>query len=311
MTWGDQPTSQQTEQRTSPIVTGKDNRPYFVPMDGKQHVIQIITAGEWLQPMEIWTHDLYNANGGYDGNIFCKKMHKDDHCPYCELNDRAENKAGMKLQNADRPAPIKKKYIFPVIVDECPEHPFAWYKVHEQLLKQIVAAVSAAIANGGQMPKLVIGRAGAGKQSSYTAASTGIPVDMQRMNQLQLPPQNKKYFIDACSYTQQQPTQQYQQQPAQPTQLAQQYQQYQQQPTQQQPTQQQPTQQQYQQQPTPQQPTTNDNGIQQALEYQMNVGIHAGKKLKDLPRDVLEMIARNMYGDVQKHAATILNSGVI
>ena len=316
-TWGSNPAGKTSSPQT-PVTDGKDGKMYFTPVSGVVYHVTILLGGQWQQPLEIWTHDI-KPDGKYQGNIYCQKKSYDDSCLACTDNSQAEYRAGRTLKNGEKPNPLSKKLLFAVMVDELPEYPYLWYKTSEKFVQLIQQAANA---QGGMDKKFAFSRLGTGINTTYTCNSTGMPIDVNKLNQVinTLPPCTKDTFIDTCDYSrftgnnnqmqdpwQQQTQQQYQYTPQQttPTQPQTQYQQpvqnnspiRQQQPVQQQPTHQQP-------------PATQQSGqlSQQAQEFVIDFGPYQGQKMVDLDSDKLQTIANSTVGPINQCAVEILKS---
>lgn len=299
MSWGQQPQGQTGQQRTTALVEGKDGKDYFMPLEGVQYHVTIPMIGEWLQPMEIWTHDVLDANGNWTGNIFCKKMNKNDSCPLCTENELASQRVGRPLKNAERPSPLKKKYIFPVIVDEIPEKPFVWLKTFEKFLIQISEQMS--IMQNAQ--KLIMKKTGKGRDTVYTVGASGVPVNQQAIDGIKdlLPSPTRETFINACDYSDFEKGANQQTSANVGSQV--------QQPIQQQNVQQTQNNVQQQQSINQQQPINQQLNLSaQASNFVITFGAMAGKKLVDLSDEMLKTFANNMVGDIQTYAVEILNA---
>jgi len=174
--WGESPTRPQGQRRDVPyLMYNNADIAQFLPLADIQYHCTIISVNGWHQPVEIWTHDIY-ANGRFITNVFCKNTSMgDDRCPLCRANNKRQNElGGGKLRNDERPYPLKKKYVFPMIVDEVPEKPFVFYKVPEAMIKDIHNQFKIA----GKPVKIVVMKTGSGMTNTrYTVSSTGVPID--------------------------------------------------------------------------------------------------------------------------------------
>ena len=183
--WGGAPQSGGGQKREVPYIdysAENTNIAQFVPFSDIEYHMTIPLVNGWVQPVEMWTHDILR-NGRFWGNVLCKNIAMGmDECPLCKLNKEKEAQiAPAKITNAQRPAPIKTKVIFPVIIDEIPEKPFLLYKTSSKFLQQIVQQFTIA---GSTDVKLILKRTGTTMQDTvYTIANSGQPIDQNRIAQ--------------------------------------------------------------------------------------------------------------------------------
>jgi len=299
--WGKNPTGQAATRDVPYIKFSGADVNLFVPLPDKSYHLTVPMKNGWEQPVEIWTHDVI-VNGKFVANVFCKNITRNlDVCPLCKANRAKEQQVGRTLENKERQHPLKKRFVFPVMADEIPELSFMLYKVSQKFMEQLSAQFQLA---GNNNVKVVLLRNGSGIQTTYSLSNSGQMADKAMIDNCPVPPVTadsyKEYLCSLEDFSQlgitidggvsggalsQQDNGSNGQVNGTITT---------------------PT--------TPSQggtsmPDGNGNpDLQKALDFVVGFGIHKDKKLSELDKAALDIISRNMTGEIQSNASLILNN---
>jgi hypothetical protein len=313
--WGQNPTSSGGKKRDVPYVPFAGSKVnVFIPLSNITYHLSIVRVNGWDQPVEMWTHDIY-ANGRYMMNVFCKNTSINDQtCIFDNANNAKQAEMGVTLENKQRPFPLKKKYVFPIMVDEIPELPYLFCKISEKQMKAIVTQFQ--MSNAGEDVKIQLMRTGTKMQDTvYTYAITADPVNKDAINKcgiMTVTPEDYKQklvaledlskldFInfDDITSNPQSPAPQLQADQSQQNQNTDSALQPQPQSL---PPQNPP-------QPDNNAPASNTDMVEKAKNYEIDFGPYAGKKMGELAPNILTILVNNLTGEVQELAKALLEA---
>lgn len=190
--WGENPQTQ-AKKRDVPYIRFNDSEIcLFLPLPNINYHLSLPLINGWQDPVEIWTHDVYNQ-GRFVLNVFCKNVDFNTQiCPFCKANNIKQQNIGRTLENKERPFPLKKKYAFPILVDEVPEKPFLLYKISEKFMEQIKNQFKMAKRSD---IKVVILRTGSGRNDTqYSVSGTNLPVNERAFETAKIPAVTKENY---------------------------------------------------------------------------------------------------------------------
>ena len=145
----------------------------FAPLSNQTYTLTIPVGNGWTTACEMWSHTV-TKNGLFSGRWFSRSLTFDGFCPFAHLNAQAGRGKGK-----DSPYPMTKQFVFPVIVDEVPEHSFLLYIVSQRTYEQVRDMVKEA---GGPNFKIKLKGSGSGRETTYNFFPAGQPINQNAVN---------------------------------------------------------------------------------------------------------------------------------
>ena len=199
MNWGNLPTSAGGGARELPYVPfNNSNIKRFAALPDQDYTMTILCKSGWEQPVQAWGYSV-SKNGNYMGSYFARnKSASDKSDPFANANDAyVSQNIGVKVENKNKPFPIKCEYLFPVVIDEVPNEPFLLYGVSQKGLEAIQKAFQLAKCSP-ETNKLIVSRIGKGLTTTYSFTVSPNPVSPQVVQAAVIPeitPETYKDFL--------------------------------------------------------------------------------------------------------------------
>jgi hypothetical protein len=309
MTWGQNPQKSEYKKREVPYLPySNSNIKRFAPLPNKDYTATIVTKNGWAEPVEMWVHTV-TKNGNFFGTFFSRNTSMGEKvCPFAYANQmQLQKNGGIPIENKQRVYPLGKRYVFPLVIDEVPNEAFLFYMMSERELNKLVKVFQMAGKSPSEV-KVKISRTGAGAQdTSYMYTVTDEPVNAQMIEKLDIQAINKENYKEYLINLENPYNQDLGLNLIDPTQID------------------------NQSQPTnisnspftaqqPNAPQIDESGrsldaaIEQqniksaAADYVIEFGPFAGKKLGEMDKDTLQIIADSMDGDIQEKAVQLLSN---